>query len=237
MPFKNVSDITGSLFERDRVPWSRCGHSYVTKSRLLRMCVDDKLSWVPQMLELKRNFSNKLDLLKRSRFLPRHVLLKFYYSVILPSVKYEITLWGSCTNSDLVNSVNSLHCTAARITFNLPRHMSSTEVLTYAHWQSISLHYREDILKIFYKGHNYELPSLLSEGICTRRRNTYSLRGKDSLVVPRFETRYMKDSLAHRGSVLWNMVSFKEHDFPQLSKKIKKFPVDGLLTIRENIRE
>ena len=98
--------------------------------------------------------------------------------------------------------------------------MLSTEVLTYPQWQSISLHYKTDILKIFrHKGHNNELPALLSESICTRRRNTYSLRGKHSLAVPRFETRYMKDSLAHRGSVLWNMVSFKEHDFSQLSKK------------------
>ena len=53
----------------------------------------------------------------------------------------------------------------------------------------------------------------------TRRRNTFSLRGKDSLVVPRFETTYLKDSLAHRDSVLWNMVTFKEHDIPHLSKK------------------
>lgn len=71
--------------------------SNVTKSCLLGMCVDDKLNWVPHMLKLKKNFSNNLDLLKRLRFLPRHVLLKFYYSVILPSVKYAIIL---CTNSD-----------------------------------------------------------------------------------------------------------------------------------------
>ena len=38
-------------------------------------------------------------------------------------------------------------------------------------------------------------------------------------MVPRFETRYLKDSLVHRGSVLWNMVTFKEHDIPHLSKK------------------
>ena len=217
--------------------------SYVKKSRLLGMCVDDKLNWVPHMLELKRNFSNKLDLLKRSRYLPRHVLLKFYYSVISSSVKYGITLWGSCTNSDLVNSVNSLHCRAARILFNLPRDMPSTEVLTYAQWQSISLHYKTDILKIFYKGHNDELPALLSESICTRRRNTYSLWGKHSLAVPRFETKYMKDSLAHRGSVLWNMVNFEEHDFWQLSKKdlfnrirtrdyIKEFKFDAITASR-----
>ena len=128
-------------------------------------------------------------------------------------------LLGSCTNSDLVSSVNSPHCRAASIIFNLPRYTPSTEVPTYAQWQSISLHFKTDILKVFHKGHNDELPALLSENIITRRRNTYLLRGKVCLVVPRFETRYMKDSLAHRGSVLWNMVSFKEHDFPQLSKK------------------
>ena len=146
------------------------------------------------MLELKKNFSNKLDLSKRSRFLPRKFLLRFYFSVILPSVKYGIVLWGSCTNSDFVKSVNSLHCRAARIIFNLPWDMSSTEVLTFAQWQSMSLHYKIDILKIFHKGYNDELPALLSESIYTRRRNTFSLRGKDSLVVPRFETRYLKDS-------------------------------------------
>lgn len=118
-------------------------------------------------------------------------------------MKYGIVLWGSYTNSDLVNSVrspsvNSLHCRAARIIFNLPRHMPSTEVLTYAQWQSISLHYKTDFLKIFHDGHNDEQPALLSESVCTRRQNTYSLRGKHSLEVPRFETRYMKDSLAHR---------------------------------------
>ena len=111
--------------------------NYVTKSRLLGTSVDDKLSWIPHMLELKKNFSNKLDLLKRSRFLPRKVLSleMSCFSVILPSVKYGIVLWGSCTNSDLVNSVNSLHCRAARIIFNLPRDMPSTEVLTCAQWQ------------------------------------------------------------------------------------------------------
>ncbi|XP_022810103.1 uncharacterized protein LOC111347109 [Stylophora pistillata] len=56
---------------------------YVKKSSLLGMIVDDKLTWIPHMLELKKNFANKIDLLKRSRFLPKSVLLNFYFSVIL----------------------------------------------------------------------------------------------------------------------------------------------------------
>ena len=39
--------------------------SYVTKSRLLGMIVDDKLTWIPHMLELKKNFAYKIDLLRR----------------------------------------------------------------------------------------------------------------------------------------------------------------------------
>ena len=67
------------------------------------------------MLELKKNSTSKLDLLKRSRFLPRNILLNVYISVILPSVKYGKVLWGSCTNSDVVNSVNSIHCITAKL--------------------------------------------------------------------------------------------------------------------------
>ena len=35
----------------------------------------------------------------------------------------------------------------------------------------------------------------------------YSTRTCASLIVPRFNTRYMKDSVAFRGSVLWNAVT------------------------------
>ena len=103
--------------------------SYVTKSRLLGMIVDDKLTWIPHILELKKSFANKIDLLRCSRFLPKNVLLKFYFSVMLPSVKYGIILWGSCTNSDLQYSIEKLHCRAAKIVYNLSKDTASREAL------------------------------------------------------------------------------------------------------------
>ena len=59
----------------------------------------------------------KLELLKRSRFLPTDVLLKLYFSVVLPSIKYSLIL-------DIINSVERLHCSATRIIFNLPKDMA-----------------------------------------------------------------------------------------------------------------
>ena len=68
---------------------------YVTKTRLLGITVDNRLTWVPHVLDLKKSFANKLELLKRSRFLPKDVLLKFYFCVILSSIMYGLVLWGA----------------------------------------------------------------------------------------------------------------------------------------------
>ena len=42
----------------------------VCKTRLLGVTIDDKLCWTDHILELKKNFVSKLNLLKNSRFLP-----------------------------------------------------------------------------------------------------------------------------------------------------------------------
>ena len=108
---------------------------YVTKTHLLGMTVDDNLTWVPNVLDLKKSFANKLELLKRSRFLPKDVLMKFHFSIILPSINYDgLVLSGSCCNSELINSIERLHCRAARIIFNLSEDMASSEVMKTVNW-------------------------------------------------------------------------------------------------------
>ena len=59
---------------------------WVNKSCLLGITVHHKLSWVPHMLDVKKSFAKKLDLIRRSRFLQKDVLSNFYFKVILPSV-------------------------------------------------------------------------------------------------------------------------------------------------------
>ena len=74
---------------------------WVNRSRLLGITVNDKLSWVPHMLDLKNSFAKKLELIRRSWLLPKHVLIKFYFKVIMPSVTNGLVLWGSCFNAYL----------------------------------------------------------------------------------------------------------------------------------------
>ena len=82
---------------------------------MLGLTVDHKLTWDAHLIDVKKSFANKLDLLKRSRFLPKSVLRDFYFKVILPSVKYGLVLWGACYNSNLRDSIERLHCKGSRI--------------------------------------------------------------------------------------------------------------------------
>ena len=74
------------------------------------------------------------------------------------------------------------------------------------------------IFKISFKAH-YDLPELLSNYIYIERRGGYSLRGEGCLSVPRFETRFMKDSLVYRGTILWNTICLIENGILHLSSK------------------
>ena len=152
------------------------GHTikWVIKTRLLGMTVDHKLSWVPHTLELKKSFVNKLCLLKKLRFLPRIMLQDFYLRVIFPSMNYGLILWGACCNSYNLNFSERLHCRAARIIFNVPKDMASHSVL----------------------------PSTLTYCIARKRNLSYSIRARDSLLVPRFNSCFMKDSVAYRSTDL-----------------------------------
>ena len=106
----------------------------------------DMGSWAPHMLDLKKGFARKLDLIKRSRFLPKEVLINLYFKVILSSVTYGLVLWGSCSNVDLFDSLERLHCRAARIIFNLPKDMRSSDVLEHANWHPLSYCYKLALL-------------------------------------------------------------------------------------------
>ena len=84
----------------------RIGYSVVNqvnKSRLLGTVVDNKLSWTPHLIDLKKRFAIKLALQKRCKFLPKNVLDAFYFTVILPTVTYGLPLWGCCSNKELFN--------------------------------------------------------------------------------------------------------------------------------------
>ena len=67
-----------------------------------------------------------------------------------------------------------------------------------------------DVLRLFDKAHSESYT--LSETICQNRVNTYFTREQNCLLVPRCESRYMKDSFSYRGSSLWNFVNYNDKE-------------------------
>ena len=59
-----------------------CNHTikWLTHSRLLGVTIDNKLTWSQHIFEVKKSFVNKLNLLKRTSFLPRNILLDLYFN-------------------------------------------------------------------------------------------------------------------------------------------------------------
>ena len=52
-----------------------------------------------------------------------------------------------------------------------------------------------------------------------KRVTGYSLREPDSLTMPRFSSTYGKNSITHKGPVLWNALIFKDKNFSNISYK------------------
>ena len=188
---------------------------WVTHSRLLGVLIDDQLNWSKHVSVVKKGFVDKLNLLKRSKFLPKNMLLDLYFRVIMPSIVYGISVWGGLTNKEGFKALEALHCRAARIIFELPWKMSNADVMKKANWSSLAFMYKISLAKFMYKIHNNLTPDAMS-AIIKNNDNTkrYQLRKKLKIDVPRFNINYMRNSVARRGLIVWNTL------FPQLNDDI-----------------
>ena len=68
------------------------------------------------------------------------------------------------------------------------------------------------ILRLFYRAHSESLPDIMYENIAQNRVSTYFVRDQNRLLVPRYDTRYMEDSLLFRGASLWNFVNYNDKE-------------------------
>ena len=73
---------------------------------LLGVTIDVRLSWLQHLIDIKKSFTNKLNLIKRSSFLGRETLLDLYYKVILPAVLYGLIVWGGCRTAKLLGNTS-----------------------------------------------------------------------------------------------------------------------------------
>ena len=101
--------------------------------------------------------------------------------------------------------------------------MSNADVMKKANWSSLAFMYKISLAKLMYKIYNNLTPDAMS-AIIKNNDNTkrYQLRKKLKIDVPRFNTNYMRNSVARRGAIVWNTL------VPQLNDNIdnvKKYAI------------
>ena len=179
---------------------------WVKHTRLLGITFDDRLSWVHHLTDLKRNFVNKLNLLKRSSYLSRNALLDLYFKIILPSVLYGLVVWGGCPNTELLQPLELLHRRVARIIYNLPHDTPTDEVYRQSNWNTLIFYYKFRLIKLFHSVFTGEAPAALSY-LTNKPCTAYNFRRSDNIIVPRFNSKFLKNSISYRGAILWNAVA------------------------------
>ena len=101
---------------------------YKASARLLGVTLDQNLSWIPHLKKAIKNFANKLSILKKSKFLPRHVCKPFYIKVIQPPIMYAMPVWGGFNQTELFKTLERQHCHAAKVIFGFPPDMPTVDV-------------------------------------------------------------------------------------------------------------
>ena len=162
LPHTTLYKMRGNAVTQRFFHWATPPHScsttisWVHHTGLLGVIIDHKLTWSKHLSDLKRNFSKKLNLLKKCSFLKKRALLDLYFKVILPSVTYG-------NNSDHIQALETLHRRAARIIFNLSWDTPLDTVMEITKWDSILDLYKLSLIKLFYNIVIEKIPKTISD--------------------------------------------------------------------------
>ena len=137
----------------------------------------------------------------------RNALLDLYCKIILPSILFGLVVWGGCSNiDDLLQSLELLHRRAAKIIYNLPHDTPTDEVHRHSNWDTLTFYYKLRLIKLFHSVFIGEAPAALSY-LTNKPRTAYNLRRCNNVIVPRFNSKFLRTSISYRGAILWNAVS------------------------------
>ena len=108
---------------------------FVTETKCLGIIIDNQLSWLSHIELICRSFGQKVNQLKRLKYLTKDTLQSIYFTSIIPTVTYCNLVWGTCSPT-LLHEVEHIHARAAKIIYRLSD-VSNQEALIIAGWESI----------------------------------------------------------------------------------------------------
>ena len=116
---------------------------------------------------------------------------------------------------------------SARIIFGSSSDKPTTEVLSSTKWNSLTHIYKLSLIKLLYKGYIGALPHAVVEQLINYNTRSASMsRLRHGLTAPSFTAKYMRNSIAYRGAVLWNAIG-RSH--PSLIDRFEHLDIKSFL--------
>ena len=170
----------------------------VESHKVLGTTIDSKLSWKTHVDKTVSQFNAKVKLLQRMRSLSNNVLERFYFATIIPTVTYNISVWGQ---PDKFGPLEEIHVKAAKIIHRLPSNLSNYETLDIVKWMPLSYIYKRRLLclmhKVYYKQIDKNIQSMFSH-----ENNKMNLSRQQQLVLNRKTN--LKLSFSYKAVKIWN---------------------------------
>ena len=92
----------------------------------------------------------------------------------------------------------------------------------HSNWNTLTLYYKLRLIKLLHSVFIGEAPTTLSY-LTNKPCTAYNFRRSNNIIVPRFNSQFLKNSISYRGAILWNAVSSHFTDqFTVSYRKVKK---------------
>ena len=131
------------------------------------------------------------------------MLETIYYKTIIPSVLYDISVWGSCSPA-LMDDINRIHLRATRIIHNI-HNIPNDDIMNAPYWNSINLFYIKRLLVITYNIYYGNCVEPLKD-LIVKPVTTYNFRKSLNVEVLRPRTEVGRSSFQHRAALTWNLL-------------------------------
>ena len=100
--------------------------------------------------------------------------------------------------------------------------MPTEEVYRHSNCTTLTLSYKLRLIKLLHSVFIGEAPAVLSY-LTNKPCTAYNFRGSNNIIVPRFNSQFLENSISYRGAILWNALSTHFTDqFTVFYRKVKK---------------
>ena len=186
--------------------------------KYLGILIDKNISWKKHIDTVTAKISKIVGIISKIRhFVPFHTVLTIYQSLILPHLKYGLTIWGQA-NKTYLNKILLLQKRVLRLMFFADRRDHAIPFFITANILPLSFLYHHSLAVLMHDVNAQKVPPNISKLFqYTCDVHTYNTRSSSSkkFFMNSVNLELRKKSLAIYGSKLWN-------EIPDPLKKLPK---------------